>query len=72
MNTFFLTNIINGKRDDFTRDDLNAVGREMNIKSNNRIIDEIIDAVSNWPGFAKDAGAESLQIEAIAGTHRLL
>ncbi|TDI86722.1 MAG: type II toxin-antitoxin system HipA family toxin [Caldithrix sp.] len=63
---------INGKRDNFTRDDLNAVGREMNIKSSNRIIDEIVEAVSTWPGFAKDAGVESLQIEAIAGTHRLL
>ncbi len=61
---------INGKRDNFTRDDLNAVGREMNIKSSNRITDEIVEAVSNWPGFAKDAGVESLQIEAIAGTHR--
>lgn len=63
---------INGKRDNFTRDDLNAVGREMNIKSSNRITDEIVEAVSNWPGFAKDAGVERLQIEAIAGTHRFL
>ena len=63
---------INGKRDNFTRDDLHAVGREMNIKPSNRIIDEIIEAVSTWPDFAKDAGVERLQIEAIAGTHRFL
>ena len=63
---------INGKRDNFTRDDLNAVGKEMNIKSSNRITDEIVEAVSTWPGFAKEAGVENSQIEAIAGTHRFL
>ncbi|MCZ6594512.1 MAG: HipA domain-containing protein, partial [Bacteroidetes bacterium] len=63
---------INGKRDDFTRDDLNAVGREMNIKSSNRIIDEVIEAVSIWPGFAKNAGVQNSQVEAIRRVHRLL
>ena len=47
------------------------VGSEMNIKSGKKIIDGIIEVVSNWPGFAKDAGVEVGQIKSIGKTHRL-
>jgi serine/threonine-protein kinase HipA len=63
---------INGKRDDFIKDDLLQVGKEMNIKSRLHIIDEIIEVVANWSGFAKSAGVEPSQIESIGRAHRLL
>ena len=63
---------INGKRDDFFKDDLILLGKEINIKSINRIIDDIAEVVSNWPKFAKDAGVEASRIKSIGKTHRLL
>lgn len=63
---------INGKRDNIVKDDLISVGREMNIKSGNRIIDEIVEVVSGWSNYAKDAGVEASQIKSIGQTHRLL
>jgi len=63
---------INGKRDNFLKQDLISVGKEMNIKSSGMIIDEIVEVVSSWPSFAKDAGVEFSQIKAIGKSHRLL
>jgi serine/threonine-protein kinase HipA len=63
---------INGKRDDFIKDDLLRVGNEMNIKSSLKIIDEIIEIVAKWPDYALTAGVESSQIKSIGKTHRLL
>lgn len=63
---------INGKRDDFIKDDLLQVGKEMNIKSMLNIIDEIVEIVANWSDFAKNAGVEPSQIKSIGRAHRLL
>ncbi|MBC8431365.1 MAG: type II toxin-antitoxin system HipA family toxin [Desulfobacterales bacterium] len=63
---------INGKRDIFLKEDLISVGKEMNIKSSDRIIDEIVEVVSSWPNFAKDTGVEFSQIKSIGKSHRLL
>lgn len=45
---------INGKRKDFTRADLITVGKSMNIKKANHIIDEIVAVVSQWQQYAKE------------------
>jgi len=63
---------INGERDNFLKEDLISVGKEMNIKSSARIIDETVEVVSGWPNFAKDAGVESSHIKSIGKSHRLL
>jgi len=63
---------INGKRDDFFKDDLILLGKEINIKSIDRIIDDVVEVVSNWPKHAKDAGVEASRIKSIGKTHRLL
>ena len=60
-----------GKRDGFTWDDLESVGREMSIKKAGSIIREITDAVSRWRVFAKEAGVPRDRAERIARTHRL-
>jgi serine/threonine-protein kinase HipA len=63
---------INGKRDDFIKDDLLRVGNEMNIKSSHKIIDEIIEIATKWTDYALIAGLESSQSKSIGKTHRLL
>ena len=63
---------LNGKRDDFIKDDLVQVGKEMNIKSSLKIIDEILEVVANWSDFAQNAGVEPPQIKSIGTAHRLL
>jgi serine/threonine-protein kinase HipA len=63
---------INRKRDDITRDDLLRVGKEMSVKRCGTIIDEVVDTVSNWPAYAKDAGVEPAKIQSIGRVHRLV
>jgi serine/threonine-protein kinase HipA len=63
---------INGKRDDFMKDDLLQVGKEMNIKSSLKIINEIIEIVAKWPDYAFIAGVELSQNKSIGKAHRLL
>ncbi len=63
---------VNGKRDFFTRKDLLLVGKEMNIRSCTRIIDEIVEAVASWPSHAAEAGVDKPQIKSISSVHRLL
>lgn len=47
---------INGKQDEFTRDDLVEVAERMGIKRGKEIIEKVIDTVSEWEKFAKEAG----------------
>lgn len=49
---------INGKRDNFTIADFLKIGKENNIRKRNDIINQIIDTVSNWKKYAKEAGVE--------------
>jgi len=62
---------IHGKRDDLTRDDLLVVGKEMNIKSCEAIIEEVVEAVSQWPQLCKESCVEERLIEAIGKAHQL-
>ncbi len=73
---------INGKRDDFTFDDLNAVAEHADISQRRAraILTEVLAAVGQWPRFASEAGvpdaAPSLGdhitwVEAISKGHRL-
>ncbi|KAF1003846.1 MAG: hypothetical protein GAK36_00172 [Pseudomonas sp.] len=62
---------INGKRDDFTLDDLLSVASQVRGMNARKIIKEVCDTVRQWPEFAKEAGVSSAAIERIASTHRL-
>ena len=44
---------INNKWDAITREDLLKVAYEMNIKKAPKIIDQVVDAVAQWPALAK-------------------
>ena len=62
---------INGKRDNFTREDLITVGESISLPKPERVIDEVKQAVSQWPTFAKRAGLKKKTINSIAKMHRL-
>lgn len=61
----------NGKRDDFTRGDVLAVGGRLGLPKDGRdILDEVCAAVGQWPGHAADAGVPKARIREIAALHR--
>lgn len=62
---------INGKRDGFTREDLLAVGRSIGLARPAEVLDEIVETVSRWPGFARDAGVPNARAQEIGAQHRL-
>jgi serine/threonine-protein kinase HipA len=64
---------INGKADDFAREDFKAVAQVAGLKrgKSDAITAEVIDTVKNWPRYAKKAGVLDSQREEIARTLRL-
>jgi serine/threonine-protein kinase HipA len=60
----------NGKRDHFSRQDLVAVADSISLSRPEKIIDEVIDAVKQWPGFARKAGVRTEVIADIHNHHR--
>ena len=62
---------INGKRDNFTLEDLITVGESISLRKPERVIDEVKQAVSQWPTFAKRAGLKKKAINNITKMHRL-
>ncbi|MCL1868384.1 MAG: type II toxin-antitoxin system HipA family toxin [Paludibacter sp.] len=62
---------INGKRDNFTRQDLLQFAEKISIKKPHEIIDEVVYVVSNWKKYAENFDIPSKIIEFIAKCHRL-
>lgn len=65
---------INAKRDDFVRDDLITVGKNiqgLTLKKINAIIDDVCGVVSRWQEFATAAGVDEKMVSEIAKSHRL-
>ena len=62
---------INSKRDNFTRKDLITIGESISLPKPERVIDEVKQAVSQWPTFAKRAGLKKKIINDIVKMHRL-
>lgn len=63
---------IAGKRDGFTRQDLIEVGKSISLKQSARVVDEVIDVVSRWNEFAKQANISPDIAMGIAQHHRLI
>jgi serine/threonine-protein kinase HipA len=63
---------INGKRDNFTKEDLLAVGRSISVAESADVFAEVEAAVGEWQSFASKAGVTDKQINEIAGNHRRL
>jgi serine/threonine-protein kinase HipA len=62
---------INGKRDQFTNNDLLEVATSNDLKGAEKVIHEVLDAVKQWPDYAKQAGIGSNQAKHIIKQHRL-
>lgn len=62
---------INGKRDDIQKKDLISLASAASINERNalKIIDEVNEAVTQWPKLAADNGLENSIIEQIRETH---
>lgn len=63
--------MINGKRDNFVRDDLVNVGKAINHPEPHLVIREVFDAVARWPEFGKAATLPEKTAENIKKYHRL-
>ena len=65
---------LNGKRDNFSRDDLLAVGALLSNfkKESNQIIDEVISVVEKWDDYANKAGVFDVLQNEIKKNHRLV
>lgn len=62
---------INGKRDDFTLDDLLGVAKLVRGMDAKQIIKDVCDAVERWPSFAAQAGVSEQALVKIGQVHRL-
>jgi len=62
---------LNGKRNNFQLEDLLAVAKKEGIKNANQTIKDIIDVVSNWKSYAKNAGVDNNHISLIYNTLKL-
>jgi serine/threonine-protein kinase HipA len=64
---------LNGKRDHFTLEDFRACAAVAGLKRgrDKLMLEEIIAVVSEWSGFAQDAGVDDDQAARISGAHRL-
>ncbi|MGF1529583.1 MAG: type II toxin-antitoxin system HipA family toxin [Candidatus Competibacterales bacterium] len=63
---------LNGKRDNFDRDDFIALAQSGNIKARRaqELIDRVIQAVTQWPHFAAQVGIVEERATQIARAHR--
>jgi serine/threonine-protein kinase HipA len=62
---------VGGKRDDFTRADLLKVGEEFGLRARGAAeLDQVLDAVADWPSHARAAKVPRERIKEIAKMHR--
>lgn len=59
---------VNGKRKDFSKDDLLAVAKNIGIKKSNLIITQIADVIKNWSQYAEQCRVEIALRDTIQGT----
>jgi serine/threonine-protein kinase HipA len=64
---------LNGKRDDFVRDDFDACAKTASMKRGRakRIVEEVAEVVTGWRAFANNAGIEPATAKRIQTAHRL-
>ena len=61
----------NGKRNDFTTNDLLEFGKNQGIINPKKIIERVSEAVSRWTAIAKELDIPKQQIEGVSNGHRL-
>lgn len=63
---------INGKFDNFTKNDLLSFGKSFGIKNTNTVLEEVIEAVSQWSQIAKEIDIPKKEIEKISNNLRIV
>jgi serine/threonine-protein kinase HipA len=63
---------LNGKRDDFTLKDLLTVAGKSDVKNAREIVQQVLDVVSQWKNYAREAGVKPKYITQIQQTFRTL
>jgi len=63
---------INGKTADFSQSDLLRVASEMGIRDGKQILNQVIEVVSEWPKYAREADVDESQAKSVGNYHRLL
>ncbi|HWS40243.1 MAG TPA: type II toxin-antitoxin system HipA family toxin [Arenimonas sp.] len=63
---------VNGKFKDFLQGDLFAEADRFKIGTGMQVINEVRQAISSWPMFAKEAGLSQANIDSIGAQHLLL
>lgn len=61
---------LNGKRDNFTKEDLVALGESISLPKPDEVINDVIRAVDNWPEYANNAAVNKEVILEIGKHHR--
>ncbi len=61
---------LNGKRDNFTREDLIQAGEAISLSKPEEVLNDVITAVENWTNYAKDAGLKKELMLEISRHHR--
>ncbi len=64
---------LNGKRDGFTLEDVKAAASVAGLTRgrDRKMLDDVLAAVRQWPGFAREAAVDAGQARQIASAHRL-
>ena len=63
---------LNGKRDDYSKTDLLALGGKMGINRDGKdILEEVVEVMSRWPRYASDVDIPYDKIDLIGHSHRL-
>ena len=61
---------VNGKRDQFTKEELISTGKSISISKPKEIINDVIAVIEQWPKYAKEAGVKEKLILDIGKHHR--
>lgn len=56
---------INGKRENISYKDLLVLGKENNIKTSKKIIEQVLETLAKWKDYAADSGIENNRIKEI-------
>ncbi len=61
---------LNGKRDNFTREDLIQAGEAISLFKPENVLNDVMSAVEHWADYAKDAGLKKELVLEISRHHR--
>jgi serine/threonine-protein kinase HipA len=61
---------VNGKFADISRDDLLVVADEFAVGTAPKVLEQVADAIAEWPDFARQARVSDAEVKRIRGHHQ--